>query len=167
MDEYKEEILIELKSNKKLSRKELHNALKIMGYLSEDDFYFFERDDDIQPWQSEELLSIDIKCDDKEIYETEGDIEEGGGTVWDKIVVSYLMATMPIESIGRLIERIAEIQEKFNLDIVLQDKIISLEHLEKNLKRIANELEIKIAPPGSEELAILIDEKYNSTGGTD
>ncbi len=161
MDDYNEEIIIELKSKKKIARKELHSELKSMLYLSEDDFYVFERDDDSQPWQSEELLTIDIKCDDKEIYETEGDIEEDGGTVWDRIVVSYLMATMPIESIDSLLEKVAEIQEKFNLDIVFQDKILSLENLEKNMKRIANELEATIAPQGSEELAILIEEKYN------
>jgi hypothetical protein len=161
MDDYKEEIIIELKSKNQVARKVLHSALKSMGYISEDDFYVFERDDDIQPWQSEELLTIDIRCDDKEVYETEEDIEENKGTVWDKLIVSYLMATMPIESIDSLIERIAEIQEKFNLNIVFQDKVLSLESLKKKINRIASELETTIAAPGSEELAILIDEKYS------
>lgn len=160
MNDYFEEIKIYLVSKSLRSRKVLHKTLKNMGYISEDDFYYFNRCDSVMPWQAEELLTLDIRLGDESKYETEKDIEDGVSTDWNTIVVSYLLATLPEENISLLIEKINELMITLNLSLFFDGAETNLILFSEKLAEIAKKLAESYAPTGSEELALLIEENY-------
>lgn len=161
MTDYFEEIKAYLISDKVRPRKELHKLLKDIGYIPEDDFYILERNDEVMPWQTEELLTLDIKLGDAYKYETEEDIEDGRSSYWNEMEVSYLMATMPRENLCEFVDRVDELVNKLSLKLVFDGSEMNISSFKTTLEKIADELADKYAPAGSEELALLIEDDYN------
>lgn len=160
MNDFREEVSISLFAERPSSRKNLHEALIEMGYKSEDDFYFVPREDTPQPWQSINLLALDVKCRGEPKYETKEDVEEGISTEWDEVVISYLIATIPPENIEKLLKRISDLVDVFKLNLRFEDVDITIDEFRHKLISIADQIEAKYARPGSEDLSILIECRY-------
>lgn len=159
MNQYYEEIEIYLVSDSVRKREDLHIFLKNKGYKSEDDFYYISRDDKVEPWQSFQLLTLDIKLGDEDKYETEEDIEEGISTEWDKILASYLLATIPEDGIEKFIKKVQEIKSELNLKLFYCEEEITMDKLSKTLNLYAKKIEEKYyVEVGSEWLCRLIED---------
>jgi hypothetical protein len=156
---YHEQETIILSSKIHLPRLTLHKWLKKNGYKSEDDFYYLEYKGKAMPWQGNTLLTVDVLLDDSDIYETEEDIDEGISSVWNKLKVSYLMATRPRCCISSVIARISELKEEFSLQIEFNSSNQTISSLADELNKIADELEAW-GGAGSETLAIMIQLQY-------
>lgn len=157
---YHEQETILLCSKKPFSRIALHEWLKNNGYKSEDDFYYFECKYKPMPWQGNTLLTVDVFIGKDGIYETEDDILDGLSSYWDKLKITYLMATRPRTLIPALIKKISDLVVFFGLEIEFNSKIQSLLSLEGELNAIADKLDEDWGGAGSETLAIMIQLEY-------
>lgn len=163
MDSYEyfhEKEVMQLKALAPLRRKDLHEYLMSKGFKSEDDFYCLGRDDKAKPWQSISVLSIDIFLGDDPIYETKEDIEESEGSVWDRLEVSYLLASLPENYIEVSCSNIFEIAEKFGLSVYHKGIEKDKKGLIDTFVSYAKELSENYSKPGSEDLAIFILDTY-------
>ena len=112
-----EEVSISLFARRPHVRRELHEALIGMGYKSEDDFYFVPREDAAQPWQSVDLLTLDVRCKGEAKHETKEDVEGAFSTEWDQVVISNLIATIPPDNTEKLLKRISDLVNRFHLTL--------------------------------------------------
>jgi hypothetical protein len=94
------------------------------------------------------------------IYETEEDLADGISTDWNQLRVGYLMATLPRECIDLAISQIAGVAEEFRLVIAIDGEVIDALQLSKRWNEIADHLAQEWDEPGSEWLAILIEQQY-------
>lgn len=161
MTNYHEKESIALKANKKIGRRDLHLYLVRRGFKSVDDFYELLRSQGVKRWQSSAIMSLFVLNSGKMVYETEEDIEEAAGAVWDELECEYLLATLPIECIDLLIVELRGLCETFNLQVNYSAASLSLEELRRKLVAIADELSSSVDVPGSETLRILIYQSYN------
>lgn len=160
MNNFHERELIYLDSSQDQSRRELHKFLKDNGFKSIDDFYVLDRKGRVPPWQSRTLISIDIANSNDSIYETEEDIEDGKPQDWRRLKIACLLASLPKECLPLFTNTIGKISEHFDLRISFLGQEATLESLEFELHRLANEVEVAFFPCGSEELAIAIQNEY-------
>ena len=163
MDNYEyfhEKEVVQLKALTPLYRKDLHEYLMSKGFKSEDEFYYLDRDDKAKPWQSISVLSIDIFLGDDAIYETKEDIEESEGSVWDRLEASYLMASLPENYIENFCNNIFKIAEKFGLSAYHNNTEKDKKGLIDTFMSYAKELSENYSKPGSEDLAIFIQDTY-------
>jgi hypothetical protein len=160
MDNYHEKITISLLADKPMSRKDLHEFLTKMGYKSMDDFYFVKRKDEIKFWQSSNLLTLDVYMNNVHKYETEEDIESSESTEWNRLDLYYLMATIPSNHITAFVDQVEQLSNSLGLSIKYEGELTSSRKLDEALTSIANQLTSNLAPPGTEDLAILIEMDY-------
>jgi hypothetical protein len=133
------------------SRGELHDFLKRRGFSREDDFYLMDRPDVAEPWQSITVMSIDV------LDEGAGDAD---GLPWVALEVSYLMATLPASFIATCVGECESLAGRFDLRMEFGGEAVSPGQLGEVLRKIAGKLTEEFDGPGSELLAILIEQSY-------
>lgn len=159
-DELHEKETVRLVGKQAQQRSLLHAYLKDRGFTSEDDFYFLDRPDKPQPWQSISLITVDIFLNGEAVYETEEDINESESSFWDELDVSYLLASLPVEYVKIFCEEVSALCIGFDLQCKHGGEILDYTSLLERFQRIVTELSESFGEPGSEDLAILIQEMY-------
>lgn len=157
---YHEREEVVLAADMPIDRLQLDRLLKRRGFRLEDDFYHLQRSPRCPPWQSTTLLSLNLLRGGASIHETEDDLTDQPGTKWDQLQVGYLLATLPRECIEMAVGEIAAVAEEFNLAICLEGENVAAGHLLKHWNAIADHLSQEFGEPGSEWLAILIEQQY-------
>lgn len=160
MMKYSEKVVVFLKSHKIYKRNYLHTCILQKGYISVDDFYKLPRHDKIENWQSLNILTLNLFLNEKEIYETIEDVEEGVSTFWDELKIKYLLASQPRENIGKFIDEVCYLIKEFDLELTYSNKKTSVEELEEIMNKMADELDNNDTPAGSEILDYLISLEY-------
>ncbi|WP_154668141.1 hypothetical protein [Pseudoduganella violaceinigra] len=158
--EHYEKLTVVLAREAPASRKEFHTWLKRRGYKSEDDFYYLKRKGRIPPWQTDAIVTVDIRLNSSAIYETEEDVEEGSSTAWNSLKLDYLMASLPRECIELFLEEVEQISNCFGLEVKFELAEVDVPSLRASLNVIADSLDRDFGGAGSEELAILIAQEY-------
>lgn len=161
MNSYHEVEIITLSSPRVLPRKDLHIVLADIGFKSEDDFYHLQRRGNLPVWQTSTLLNICVRLRGNDVYETEDDVIEGTAGSWDSLLVKYFMATVPRECIRLAIDILFVISEKFQLEVNYCGKPQNKSDLIQSLENIANDLTANLDAPGSEVLAILVEQSHS------
>lgn len=160
--DYHEEETVSLKAVRPVARVALDKWLRDRGYRSEDDFYYLERTDHCEPWQTSTLVTLDVLRAGHGVYETEDDLTEGLGTDWDELRAAYLLASMPRDCIVHLIREVGSLATEFGLEIEYRGNVVSANELTECLEAIADRLSEEWADPGSKILMILIEDQYGS-----
>ena len=158
--QYHEKETVYLKAQRRFDRVSLDKWLRDYGFKAEDDFYYIPRKDRCEPWQSPTVLSIDIRLAGKDVYETEEDVVEGRTTQWDELKIEYLLASVPRDCIKTLIGVISELIRDFPVGGEYMGERVTTEILAHRLNEIADRLTKEWDAPGSETLAILIEQAY-------
>jgi hypothetical protein len=161
MNGYHESETIILRGRRCWPRNELHAFLVELGFKAEDDFYHIQRKGKLPVWQSSTMLSLDVQLNGGAIYATEEDVAEGTAGNWDTLVGKYLMATVPAECIAPVVQIIFRICERFDLQAMYHGRQHSESELIQALTTVADELTASLDKPGSETLAILIEQSYS------
>jgi hypothetical protein len=149
---------VSLKAAGATDRARLHKFLCQRGYRSEDEFYFLPRKDRCEPWQGSNLLTVDVRMNGSPIYETEDDVAAGESTSWNELILSYLLAYLPPANIALFVAEVAAVSIEFDLAIWLEGRQITSGELSDRLESIAKDLSDEWDAPGSDTLAILIEE---------
>ena len=152
---------VTLRGNREWPRKELHEFLEELGFKSEDDFYHLKRNGSLLKWQTNTLATVDVFWRGRSIYETEDEVCEGTSGTWDSIEMKYYMASVPKECIQAFVTVACAIQEKFDLQFFFQGVRRNEEELLRDFEKTAAELTTYCDEPGSEALAILIQQRYS------
>jgi len=140
---------------------DLHLYLVRLGFLYEDDFYILERKDSVMPWQTEEIMTIDIYYQGFHLYESEEEIIGNQDQKWDELKVEYLLATLPENCMKILFSQLKLICAQFGLSVHYESNAVTLNDLEELFKRFSDELEVSYGGrAGSENLAMLIEQQY-------
>lgn len=158
---YHEKETIVLKADSKLERKRLHGFLKKRGFKSEDDFYELFRKGRCESWQSSAIIGVTVHSSGNNVYETEEDIEEGLGTVWDELRCDYLLATLPRERITDFVREVDTLIAEFKLKAFWNGEEVDGVKRARRLNAIADQLSKEWDVPGSETLRILILQQYH------
>jgi len=159
-DEYHEKETIRLLSGKRKSRLELDDYLLDRGYKREDEFYFLDRPDTVEAWQSLSVLTIDVYRHGNTLHGREGDIVTEQDA-WDELCITYLLATLPVTFIDVCADECESLAEQFDLKLELDGRSLrQADELRPELNKIANELTKRWGEPGSESLGILIELSY-------
>lgn len=160
--EYHEKETIILKASRLLDRITLDKWLRKRGFRSEDEFYYLPRKGRCEPWQTSTLVSLNVRRSGRSVYETEEDMAEGLATTWDELQADYLLATLPRDYISSMICEIDALATQFSLKVEYRGETIAATELEKRLNAVADELSKEWDAPGSETLAVLIEQQYGS-----
>lgn len=160
--EYHEQETVTLKASHLLDRNILHKWLRKRGYRSEDEYYYLPRKGRCEPWHSASLISLDVKRAGLSVYETDEDIVEGIATTWDELQANYLLATLPRDYIASMVCEIYALAIQFDLKVEYCGDTIETAELEKRLNAVADQLSKEWDVPGSETLAMLIEQQYGS-----
>lgn len=158
--DYHEKETVVLKAPHSLERTRLDKWLRKRGFRAEDDFYHLQRKGRVQPWQTSTVISLDVRCSGQGVYETEEDLAEGRGTSWDELRADYLLATLPRDCIASLVREIDALVTEFGLRLEYRGDVVEPVELAKHLNAIADQLSKEWDEPGSETLAILIEQQY-------
>jgi hypothetical protein len=161
MKKYHEVEQFILKSDKLNSRKQLHQFLRSRGFTSIDDFYVLDRKNQYPAWQSEEVISLAIRRDGTEVYETAEDMEEYGATDWTDIQCEYLLATLPRECIALALDEVGCLCKEFDLKVYWNGRVLGVPELSDELHSIADQLSQEFGEPGSEALDLIIEEEFD------
>jgi len=159
-NQYHEKESVILRGTVRRSRGDLARYLRGLGFQAIDDFYTYPRPGRLPKWQSLDLLSVDVLIQGKAVYETEDDVADGVATEWDSLRCDYLLATLPRECIVRAVALVGEICGSWQLELTYAESAVDSSELLARWNEIASNLASKYAPPGSEELAILIASSY-------
>ena len=157
---YHEAECIELRAATPRSRRELHGVLKQLGCRAIDDCYAFDRRDQVQPWQSASLFTVDVYLGEAAPYETDDDVLEGLSTQWDRLRVRYLMATVPAQLIGPFVDAVERLAQALGLEVHFAGERRELSQVRDELAAIARWLDEQYFEAGSENLALLIADEY-------
>ena len=157
---FHEKEIVQLKAPMPLQRKDLHEYLLSEGFKSEDDFYYLDRNDRVKPWQSINIYTVDIYLGEEAIYETKKDIYETGGGSWNRLEASYLLASLPDSYIEYFCKNVFAIAERFGLQVYHHNIEKNKKDLIDTFASYAKKLSEKYSEPGSEDLAILIQDTY-------
>lgn len=161
MDYIEEEIEINLMSDHRQSRKDLHMFLLTLGCKSEDYLYFLPRSDDVKPWQIDVLFTLETRIIGNENRDCGDEVAKDESLEWDEISIRYLISSIPRNNIEKLIYNLELLVAKFDLYIIFRKKsIANAEALKTNISYIFDEIESLFGTPGSEDLAILIESQY-------
>jgi len=158
---FHEKETISLKTVSDCSLAHLHDFLLSCGYRMEDDFYYLDRADTPKPWQSTSAVTVNVLKSGEGLNDLN---LEGVGTsepAWDELQIEYLLATLPAHYIDSTCNECERIARRFNLQISLEGKDLTATELRTRLRDIAKNLTIEWSEPGSETLAILIQDLYN------
>jgi hypothetical protein len=160
MNPYHEAERIELHAGTPRLRKELHGFLKDRGFRSIDDFYVLPRRGRVMPWQSQDIVVLDVRLAGNAVYEAREDIAEGTAGAWDCLQLKYPMASVPSECLSVFVSHAAALASHFDLAIRYQDHEMPLDDVARELASIADHLSENWFDPGSENLALLILDEY-------
>lgn len=128
----------------------------------EDEFYVFDRTEQVQPWQSFEVFSIHPLKRGIPVEATVDDVTEGEPDVgWDTLRLEYPMATLPPECVDVCVDKIEQIAARLELEIEFKGRKLASGELRQELRSIVSEIvDLLGASPGDETLAILIEDAY-------
>jgi hypothetical protein len=160
--EYHEKETIVLKAPQPLDRTTLDKWLRKRGFRSEDEFYYLPRKGRCEPWQTSTIVSLDVRRAGSSVYETEEDMAEGLATNWDELRADYLLATLPRDYIASMVFEIDALVMQFGLKVEYQGETMAATELEMHLNAVADQLSKEWDAPGSETLAILIEQQYGN-----
>lgn len=158
--DYHEEETVFLRSPQPQQRTALDRWLRQRGFQAVDDFYNLKRKGRCEPWQTSTIVTLSIRRDGDDVYETEEDLAEGEATTWDELKADYLLATLPRDCIVPLVCEIEALATAFNLSIKYLGEPVDSGELLNRLNAIADQLSRDWDEPGSESLAILIEQQY-------
>ena len=132
----------------------LWTLLKSAKCTLNDESFTFDRESrpKLPEWQSETIFSVHIYSDGTEVFDAN---EE-----WDLLKCRYLLATQPARYIVVFVDKIEAFSRALGLPIIYKGDEVTIESLKSTLMKIADQLTIDIAEPGSEDLAIVIESTY-------
>ncbi len=157
-DQYHESEVVTLVGNRLRLRSALRGFMLDRGYRAEDGFYCLPRTDNVEVWQSDDVLDIDLIRDGVEIEE-ESDEDEPEDE-WDSLQATYLMASLPRRHITRFVDECSAIAAFFQLQLQYRGANWVAGDLRAELERIAQKLSNDFAEPGAKSLQILIGLQY-------
>lgn len=155
-----EKIEILLASSSLQERGELHRELLLQGLVLDDDLYALRREGEVEEWQDEDALVVEV-CLRGETSEADlGEIEAGAAGAWDALKVEYLLATTPRECIGRVSGLVVWACARFGLLAKLGEEVVQPDKVGPMLVAMADKLADILDEPGTEGISALVELKY-------
>jgi hypothetical protein len=131
---------------------ELWPILKDLRFSLDNDVFALDRPGKIPPWQSRSIVSVHILRGDKEVYDEHGQ--------WDRLKLSYLMATLPPETLPIFVETASALADRLRLSLHYRSEVVIKEQLPTKLEECVAELRQHVGEPGSKEVAAAIEMTY-------
>lgn len=131
---------------------ELRRHFVEAGFTEEDDFFFLPRLDSRLPWQSEDIATADF-------FDLDHQVDCDG--VCDRVHFSYLFASLPAEHIVTFISTLGWFHGVLGGALEHRGERLDLDGLRSRFDSYLHDLLDEVyEQPGSEPLAILIQESY-------
>lgn len=122
------------------------------GFVEEDDFFFLPRQDGQHPWQSEDIVTADFFDGDQQV-DCEG--------ICDRVHFSYLFASLPATHIATFISTLGWFRGALGGELEHRSEKLDPDGVRSKFDGYLRDLIDEIyEQPGSESLAILIQDSY-------
>ena len=130
-------------------------AAKSAGLTYQEDLFVLNRKGNIPPWQHQSIVECSTFLKGKEIFGKRGK--------WDRIVFSFLFASLPESCWNEFNVVVFKFSDAINIKPKFNDKYINFNELSDVFIAFKQELINKFnLSPGSEELAIIINSSYQN-----
>jgi hypothetical protein len=100
-----------------LSLADIQPALEALGFIFEDDFAYLKREDRVEQWQTEELVTCEFLAAGSEVYPDESD--------FDSLRLSVLVASLPEEQVVRALHVVFDLADRVRLDVSHASRAVS------------------------------------------
>jgi len=154
-----EEVILSLSSKYTHSHRELHEFLLNRDFKIMDDLYFKPRYESFPKWQIDEFISIQLFFEGKAAFSTTEDVIEKDDA-WDRLDLSYLLASLPRRYIDMFISEAVALSDKFDLRFRMDGEDISFSTVSNKMNSLADQLEGELGEAGSEIVNYLIELEY-------
>lgn len=145
---------IEFRAKKPRPRSELLGVFLSQGFNLHDDLVSLDRTGKVPPWQHSSIVEVEVQLHGNEVF----GFEDGD---WDKVILKYLFASLPITCAKAFIRVVNLTGEKLGIIPVYKGNEFDQDFLEGEFKRVQEDLISETGEePGSEGLAILIQSTY-------
>lgn len=152
--EFHEEEVILLKSEKPLSLEVLREHLSKFKFEKIDDFFSLDRSDKVYPWQSIDIVSVKVYNND-EMLDLEDDMP------WNILKFEYLFAGIPFHFIEKLFDIIFTLSKNLNLSVEHNSKRYNKNEFLELFKNYREEVcKVFGSEPGSKAVLVKINSTY-------
>lgn len=138
-----------------LKWRELKEVLKNAGLKYYDDRFTLLRKGRVPVWQSRSIVDVSFFLNEREIFDP-----ECPGAAWDRLRLSYLLATLPPQFVATYVEVVFSVAAQLQADVFSRGKLIGEAELQEMLAKSMEEVEQILGRPGTEEVAIQIEMTY-------
>ena len=153
-DRWHQEVIVTLRPENWLFS-ELATILDRLDYSKDEtgEVFFYARQDPVEPWQTDELVTVSVFIDGKEVDYYDDEVQN-----IDEIQLGYLLPWQPVENAGAFVKKVWELAGELATPVRLDEKQIEKSELLALIERFANDLEERLEAPGGELLAQAIEE---------
>ncbi|MCW7537019.1 hypothetical protein OOT46_04015 [Aquabacterium sp. A7-Y] len=130
----------------------LRACLLQAGFTLHDDVFSLDRKGRVPPWQHSAVAEVKVLNRGEEIFEQDGE--------WDQADLEYLFAFLPSECQEKFLDAVDRISECLGLPPHHQGRGVDRADLKSQFEHCLKDLEQLGEVPGSETLAILIQDTY-------
>ncbi|UWQ03520.1 hypothetical protein K3X44_15485 (plasmid) [Aliiroseovarius crassostreae] len=151
-DPFHQEIEVSIRLSARQEPGTLNRILKSLGAILHYDVYSFPRSSPGPNWQSENLASVYLFCDGKEV-----DAQEKV----DQIQLRYPLATIGAEHVNSFASLVAKLSNAPQAEATLDGRVVDADGIVQHCDGLASDLmEQWGEEPGSKSLRVLIEENY-------
>ncbi|HEX9996860.1 MAG TPA: hypothetical protein VGB45_06935 [Abditibacterium sp.] len=141
---------------------ELWPLLKMAGFTQQHDVWSLRRRGDIPNGQSDGCGTVSIFDGDEELYLDEEEIIElGEEAKWDKIEISYLLASLPEQQIESFVNAVSTLSTALQIPLIYEGQQFSSKELQEKFQSFCRYLDEEYGGAGSKTIQHFIDIHYS------
>jgi len=143
---------VSLVLGRRVAIKDLSQAFLERGFTEIDDFFTLSRTETCPRWQTDSIITVQFFLGSEQV-----DLDSS----CDSIRFDYLFAFLPSDFIPVFIAAIRHFAESFGGELRHRDERVDADRLQELFDSYVRDIDAEVAePPGSELLAILIEQSY-------
>lgn len=151
-DDFHEEKLVTVRLTSSCSAGAGNLLFRRMGFNLHYDVYAFAASH-AEPWQSDQIADVSLYS---------GDVEVDAQDDFDQIVLSFLLASRPSSDIDLFLNLVERVTSEFGGTIEYAGRVMTISDIRSEFMSCVESLLNEWGEePGSESLALMIEEKYS------